>query len=500
MRNHYFVLFLCACLLIAPLARAQQPWQPFRPGLTYQLSESAAAGDTTHALRLAAGAPIAGTPDSLFRFTKRVGPIPLVGFITCFERLRLDNLFGATLRSQPRAVFTLAAANGRALTLRPRAPLGQSWATGLAGLTASVTSRGLTSRVLGGGPDSVVTITFSDGQALYLTKTYGLLQGPSLDSYLNGRNRRRQLVLTALPERQLGTPALGAHAVHNYQPGDVFQRIIKDYSARVLCTQTWQQDSVLTRQPSRTGDTITYTIRTRRRIQTTGTCSPYSRNTSYSTATTTLQAIKETPALPDLTANVPPAQVLTLNGYLASAATRNSAQLGNRLEHSVVRRGICGSSSIDSVGIMQPGADNYVLDKYATGLGLTYENFVGLLQSSTTELTAYRKGTEFWGTFFTPAVLLAAREVRPDATTTALPNPFGETLTASFVLASAQPVGATLYDALGRQVRAVPAASLGTGSRQLVLPTAGLPAGIYMLHLHFAAEGRREVLQVVKAE
>jgi hypothetical protein len=223
MQNRYLLLLATTCLLAAPSAHAQQPWQPFRPGLTYQLSEPATAGDTTHTLRVGAGLPVAGSAtDSLFRFTKRAGKIPLVGFITCTTRLQLDNLFGATLRSQPRAVFTLAAANGRTLTLRPRAPLGQSWAAGIAGLTASVTGRAVSSRVLGGVADSVVTITFSDGQALSLTKTYGLLEGPSLDSYLNGRNQRRQLVLTALPERGLGTGALGARAVHDYQPGDVF--------------------------------------------------------------------------------------------------------------------------------------------------------------------------------------------------------------------------------------------------------------------------------------
>ncbi len=497
MRNSYLVSVAAACLLVAPCAYAQQPWQPFRPGLTYQFSESTTVGDTTHVLRLEAGTPIVGTPDSLFRFTKRAGKIPLVGFITCTMRLRLDNLFGATLRSQPRAVFTLAAANGWTLTLRPRAPLGQSWATGIAGLTASVTSRGVSSRVLGGVSDSVVSITFSDGRILNLTKTYGLLEGPSLDSYLNGRNLRRQLVLTAVPERQLGASALGARAVHNYQPGDVFQRVIKDYSIRVLCKQTWQQDSVLTRQMSRTGDTITYTMRRRQRIQTTGACLPSSGSISYSNAVITFQAIRETPELPELTANVPQAQ-LAMRGYLASAASRNSARFGGRLEHSVVRRGACGATNIDSVGIADPVADSYELSQYATGLGLTQLTFTGLVTSSTTELTAYRKGTESWGTFFAPTALLAAREVHPTATTTAYPNPFSETLTVSFMLASPQPVGAILFDALGRQVHAVPAVALGAGSRQLVLSTAGLPAGVYTLHLHFAGETRSEVLKVAK--
>jgi hypothetical protein len=112
----------------------------------------------------------------------------------------------------------------------------------------------------------------------------------------------------------------------------------------------------------------------------------------------------------------------------------------------------------------------------------------------------FRKGTQAWGTFFGLPVLLAARSGRPAATTTVFPNPVGETLTASFVLASAQPVGAALYDALGRQVRTVPVVPLGAGSQRLVLPIAGLPAAVYTLHLLFGSEGRREVLKVAKVE
>jgi hypothetical protein len=74
MRNHYVALLATASLLAAPRAHAQQPWQPFRPGLTYQLSERGTPGDTTHTLRVGAGAPVAGSAtDSVFRFTQRAG-------------------------------------------------------------------------------------------------------------------------------------------------------------------------------------------------------------------------------------------------------------------------------------------------------------------------------------------------------------------------------------------------------------------------------------------
>ena len=63
-----------------------------------------------------------------------------------------------------------------------------------------------------------------------------------------------------------------------------------------------------------------------------------------------------------------------------------------------------------------------------------------------------------------------------------------------------QAVVAELRDALGRVVLARSAQALGAGPQQLVLPTAGLPAGLYVLHLRRAGEGRTEVLKVLKAE
>ncbi len=508
MRNRYLLLSATASLLAAPRAHAQQPWQPFRPGLTYQLSERNTPGDTTHTLRVGAGAPVVGSAtDSVFRFTPRIGRFSGTrGAANCGAWLwqRADNLFGATLRSQPRAVFVLAAANGRTLTLRPRAPLGQSWATGVAGLTASVTSRAVSNRVLGSLSDSVATIAFSDGRQLYLTKSYGFWEGPSLDSYLNGRNARRQLTLTALPERRLGTAVVGARAIYDYQPGDVFQRVTR-VSRGALCTQTWQQDSVLTRQVSRTGDTIDYTIRTRKRTASgSNSCSTFSGPIVYPATTSTLRVVGPwaTTARP-LTQFTSAYDGPNVAGDLVSAVSSNPGRWGGHPEYSTVLQGICNiSSTPDSAAIKGPNLpDGGGGARYAAGLGQVYDSTVAFVAGvEVTRLTAFRKGTQTWGTFFGPTVLLAAREVRPAATTTVFPNPFGDALTAAFVLASAQPVGAVVYDALGRQVRAVAAAPFGAGSQRLVLPTVGLPAGVYTLHLLFAGDGRREVLQVAKAE
>lgn len=504
MRHRYHLLLTATGLLLASAAQAQQAWQPFRPRLAYQFSEHATPGDTTHTLRLASGTPVAGTPsDSLFRFTARVGRGSVVA--NCYGRLTLlpDNLFGATLRSQPRAVFTLAAANGRTLTLRPLAPVGQSWATGLAGLTASVSSRTV-APVLGTASDSVATIQLSDGQVLRLSKRYGLLEGPSLDSYLNGRNRRRQLTLTALPERGLGTALTGPRAIYDYQPGDVFQSITTDvlYLSQSTCQQSWQQDSVLTRQLSRTGDTLTYTLKSWRIDRGYGTpgapggfCSAPS-TTTYSSYTSTLLVTSST--APQALTSFYARPTGSLAGRRSSAVSSTSARVGGRPEYTTELKGVCQNASPDSV-VLVPVVDISSSQRYGVGLGITFNQYGGFYDVVTTNLTAYRKGSQRWGTFVRPATLLPARSVQPAATTTAFPNPFAESLTVAFALARPQAVSISLRDALGRVVRTLPPAGLPAGSRQVAVSTASLPAGLYTLHLYFAADARTEVLKVLKA-
>lgn len=478
-------LSLVAGLLLAGAAHAQQPWQPFRPGLSYQYHQAGTPGDTTHVLRLAgAGTAVAGTTDTLYRFPSMVRKAK-PSAATCSTSLRElpDNLFGATLLSQPRSVFVLGSPNGRRLTLRPRYAVGQSWPTGLAGLTASVSSRTV-QPVLGGAADSVVTITFSDGKLLRLSKRHGLLEGPSLDSYLNGRYVRRMLTLSALPERGLGTALTGFKAVYDFQPGDVFQ-----YANVTLCGSSQRQDSVLTRQTSRTGDTITYTMQTWLANRVVGgrycTALP---GITYSTSITTLRV--SSASYIDVLTNY-----FQYGGYTQPIAS-NATQFGGRPTYLATAASRCPLSS-DSTGI--GGYNGILTSRYGLGLGMvaSLDNTVNTLTSTT--LTAYRKGNQSWGTFFRPSMPLAARSGQAAATTMAYPNPFGEVLTVGFTLARPQAVSISLHDALGREVRTVPAVPLGAGAQQLPVPTASLPAAVYTLHLHFAGEARSEVLRVVKA-
>lgn len=478
---------LLAGLLLAGAAHAQQPWQPFRPGLNYQYHETIPS-DVTHVLRLAVtGTVVAGTPDTLYRFPSMVRAISTPNSCATSQRELPDNLFGATLLGQARSVFVLGSPNGRTLTLRPRYPVGQSWPTGLPGLTASVGSRAL-QPVLGGVTDSVVTIQFSDGQSLHLSKRHGLLNGPSLDSYLNGRYARRALTLSAIPERGLGSPLTGPHAVYNFQPGDVFQ-----HTNITPCGVEYQQDSVLTRQASRTGDTLTYTMQTWLKVSNSGgrycTALP---GTTYSTSVTTLRVSNAT--MPNVLTNY-----VSGIGYTQPVSS-NAAQFGGRPTYYVYAATPCPYMSADSAGL--GGVNAYYYYRYGSGLGIVYYLYstsgggASYTQSST--LTAFRKGSQSWGTFFRPTAPLAARSGQAAATTTAFPNPFSDGLTVGFTLARPQAVSISLHDALGREVRTVPAVRLHTGAQQLALPTASLPAAVYTLHLHFAAEARSEVLRVVK--
>ena len=514
MKNAYFFSALAASLAAAPAAQAQQAWQPFRAGTIYQYSETATPGDTTHTLQLGPGAAVAGTADTVYRFNRRA-PKPNVqrfqpGNGSDYQ-LVADNLFGATLRAQPGAVFVLAAANGRTLTLRPRAPLSQNWAAGPAGLTAHVMSRGVT-QVLG-RPDSVALIMLSDGQDIRLSKRHGLLDGPSLDSYLNGRNRRRALVLTALnvAGRAVGPLVVGARAAFDFQPGDVFQRHGSGGAFGSVCTETWTQDSVISRAPSRTGDSISYAIRTRTLYRNYGqagapagfcsaTGSGYSATTATRLVTAAVGVNQQVSALTNAFAGGGNPNPTFNIGEVTGPAVR-SARYFRRPEW---EQQLCnlpsGSGPIADSARLQLVLDNGRSTRYALGLGATRISTFSFDQTTILELVAYRKGSEIWGTFFSFPQLLAARATRPAASTAAFPQPFGASLAVKFDLARPQAVCLALHDALGRTVLVRPAAALAAGSQQLVLDTQVLPAGLYTLHIGLLGEGRTEVLKVLKAE
>ncbi|MBH8559320.1 T9SS type A sorting domain-containing protein [Hymenobacter negativus] len=494
MKQFSSLLVMLAAGLCATTARAQA-YRPFRFGLSYQLSATTP-GDTTHVLRLVSRQ--AQGSDSLFMFDKRTSRgrgLPQQGNCGYYVQ-RNDNLFGTSLTQRPGAEYVLTAANGRTFTLRPRTALNQAWAATTAGLTARVTARTL-GTVLG-QPDSLATITLSDGAVITLGKRLGWVSGPALGHYLNARLPQATLTLTALPELGLGTNQLGAFAVYDFQPGDVFLRKnVNQYAlgpGAICQTQIWTRDSIISRTLSTSGDALDYQLQRR----------TLTRNCSGAPVLSapvvqTLHITRTTDHLDRPTGFWEGTPSAGTGGLVHLPAWRTADYNGRLVQHHAHYMQ-CGTPTADSTSLLNgSNLDAGYSVRTAAGLGQTQEEYTSFTIETTT-LLGYRKGTEIWGQLTTFAQLLPVRASRPASTTVAFPNPFGAEIQVAFALASPQSVGLTLHDALGRQVREIAVAPQPAGARQLTLPTAGLPVGVYSLHLRFAGEGRTEVLRVVKAE
>ncbi|MDQ2773038.1 MAG: hypothetical protein M3Y54_21340 [Bacteroidota bacterium] len=490
------LLALLTALSACPV-RAQN-YRPFRFGASYQLAAGTTAGDTTHLLRLASLA--VQNADSVFTFSPRTShQRPTPGQASCYGDYvrRADNLFGATLRLRPGAEYVLAASNGRTFTLKPRTPLGQAWAATATGLTAQVTARAL-GTVLG-QPDSLATIALSDGATIVLSRRFGWVSGPALGHYLDARLPAAPLTLAALPEFGLGSPRLGAFVVYAFQPGDVFLR--KTTSVVYLgpgaaCTSyRWTRDSIISRTLSTNGDTLRYQLRSRNLLR--DDC--FTPPTLSAPTVQTLRITRVTDGLDQPTsfwAQPPPS---TTAGVIHLSAYRTTS-FNQRLLQPHFNYLTCYTSSPDSTVFLDTSNLDYGHHVWtAAGLGVVKEEFLSF-SVTTTELIGYRKGTESWGQLTTFAQLLPARASRPASTTAAFPNPFTAELAVSFELSRPQAVGLTLRDALGREVLVRAPVPLLAGSQHLSLTTATLPEGVYTLHLHFATDGRTEVLRVLKAQ
>jgi|GEM_PF-2549957 len=498
MKQRYFA----SLLLLAAASTAQaQDYRPFRAGLTYQYSEAGTPGDTTHTLRLSAGTRVGA--DSVFRFNALASAVARSSNSCGATHVqRRDNLFGATLTVAGRD-FILTASNGRSLTLRPHAAVGQPW-TAMPGVTAAVQSRGVAAVL--GQQDSVVSIALSSGPTLQLSKRHGLVQGPAVLALLNGHFQPRQLTLTALPEWGLGRRRIDAKTVFDFQPGDVFLRhYTTEVSFNMLCQVAWQRDSVISRSANAAGDSVTYVIWTRRLSRgygapgaPSGFCSSPTGTFLSPPSTYTLVVSAGMPFfLSGLTnyfepGNQPISQSLT-------RAIARSAHYNGRFVQSAMNRRPCGSLTADSIALGDV-IDYFTSNTYGEGLGMTSSLTSSFGDPSTMELVWYQKGTETWGQPRTFAQLLPTVQARAAATTNAFPNPFTQELAVTFELSRPQAVAVDLRDALGRVVFTRPATALATGKQTLPLQAAALPAGAYSLHLRFLTEGRSEVLKVLKAQ
>jgi len=491
--KHRFTLSLLSLLALGVGTALAQDYRPFRPGLTYQFTETTTPGDTTHTLRLSAGTRVGA--DSLFRLSARTSRSYRVPPLGCgWQVQRPNGLFGATLRVSSGSVFTLAATNGRTCILRPRAAAGVAWMAA-PGLTAHVTARYLTPAGILPRPDSVAAIALSDGTSLLLSKSFGLLQGPALGHYLSGRQPAKALQLTALPELRTGTARLGALAAYDFQPGDVFLRRTESYGTLPCMTYTWTRDSILTRRDSPGHDTISYQVwrRVLSRLCSNGPANLGPATTITLTYTAAYQDQGSLTEFWDYRA-----YGTNYAGFIHSTSYRTADYLGRPLQRHAQHYACNPTAVADTIPLGSTGSlDNGV--ELTTGLGLgTVRLALISFSGEITTLLGYRKGNEQWGQLTSFAQLLPTVQAKAAATTNAFPNPFTQELTVSFELSQPQAVAVELRDALGRVILRQSVSSGATGSNRLQLSTANLPAGLYTLHLLRQSESRPEVLKVLK--
>jgi hypothetical protein len=286
---------------------------------------------------------------------------------------------------------------------------------------------------------------------------------------------------------------MGALAMYNFQPGD---RLVYEYFYSMATgpfgpvrTTYLYSDSILSRVSSRTNDTVTYRV----------------LRFSQQGNTTTVRTDVYTPTSTPLGTRPSQVYVPTNQGFtqwaLLPDAVRSSTYPTGRSVQRTINVQLC-TTPYDTLGVTKTNVDVTSGADYAVGLGHVRIHSLDMLsgiERITTTLVGYRKGTETWGTLPRMAfAALATGTSRPAATTAAFPNPFGAELAVTFTLARPQPVGVVLRDALGRVVLERAATMYLAGSQQLLLATAGLPAGSYTAHLHFGQEARTEVLKVLK--
>jgi len=426
--------------------------------------------------------------DSVYTFNRLLRPVPGGSAYSLFRSR--NNLLGARLRWRPGTRDYYLEANAEpalggpaapvALLLRPRAAVGSTWVASTApALSATLTGREL--GLAGGVPDSLATITLSNGQTLVLSRLYGLLQGPQwLQLSADG---------TALPStwQRYGTlgPGLGP-----YDPRTLFALNVGDevgYSlaapwfATLACQSGYRLRRIVARQ--QTADSLVLAYKEQDVVTTSGVpgCS--------GPAGTTYSAIRAGRWAFSLRTGASPQWPFMglLAGEYRKSATGDAWLTGQGYDLQLAT-GLClneeaalrflGVYGPGSPGPYLPGIDYLALNQtMAPTLGVGPDYFTNYYEN---RLAYYRRGTTSCGQPLAFAGLLASRASQALAVATLAPNPAAGQAALALNAPSQPGTVLALTDALGRTVWRTPVAA---GQLRLAVPLAGQPAGLYLVQL-----------------
>lgn len=451
--------------------------------MVYGFAQAGGTATTVHTLRVDSAYATTGG-DSVYTFNRLLRPLQTGN---TFNHLKSrNNLLGARLRWRPGTSEYYLEANAEpalsgsagptTLLLKPRAAVGSTWsASTTPALTATLSSRAL-STAAGSTPDSVATITLSNGQVLLLSRRYGLQAGPQWLTLSTG---------TATPPANWQQALLPQAGLGSYDPRSVFALNVGDelgyeYSELAPFSFPCYSGSRLRRIVARqlTADSLVLTYKEQDRI------------VYVCGASTVLTPIKQSRWAFSLRTGASPQfpylGLLTGEYRPASSASGTFAlYMGQGYQAPTSTVTCLADTKVQPFLAMYGGAPYY-----QQGLDVAYRSYsfagglgVGLWRSydlESTSLTYYRKGTVVCGSPANYSTLLPSRAAEAAAAATLHPNPATEA--ATLTLAAPTLPGSTLAltDALGRRVWS---AALTPGQTTVIVPLTSQASGLYLVQL-----------------
>jgi hypothetical protein len=477
---------------IALGANAQQSWRPFRPGLIYSYAATPVTSSSTYHTMRVDSAYVTSAGDSVYSFNRRLRDKSATVGLPGFVKSR-NNLFGALLRWRPgQDSYTLEALAQSgvqaavSLTLFPRAAVGSTWQASTSPVqTATLISRSL--QTISAGVQDTVTVISIAGtttQTVRLSRSYGLLAGPQ---WLGGAagSQLEQAMLPTSYAQSLYSPT----RLFDVQPGDEFGYSIDDYIMPVQCYDSKTLRRVISRRLTNDSLIITYITQNRyEQYHYQGVCNGVASVTitpitvgrwALSLAGNTWEPSGGLPQL---------AALRLLTGEYMANSSVGSPTLLVGLPLSETGAGLCSLSG-RSVGFVPYYLRAGSSDTYERGLdylGWLYSFGPGVTTTFEVNngLTYYRKTvngiTTICGSPLAFVTLLPTRAAQAAAIATLAPNPAVEAATLTLANPARAGVTLRLTDALGRTVWNAP---VPIGQTAVVVPLAGQPAGLYLLHL-----------------